>query len=95
MRVATMVAIMLIHTAPHAKKKSSPRRFDGLEENREVASTAGELTVLLLAGAAEAPFTPEVGRRCVRPDMTGEQRGGSNEYRSCALFVRRSVDVWL
>jgi hypothetical protein len=77
MRVATMVAIMLIHTAPHAKKKISPRRFDGLEENREVASMAGLLTVWL-AGEAEAPFAPEAGRRCVRPDMTGEQRGGSD-----------------
>jgi hypothetical protein len=53
------------------------------------------LTVLLAAGGAEAPFAPEAGRRCVRPDMTGEQRGGSDGYRSCgsvrASFCRRCV----
>ncbi len=67
MRVATMAAIMLIHTAPQLRKKISPRRLEGFAANSD------EAEAWLAAKGAEAEGTVGLAavavRRCVRPAM--------------------------
>ena len=59
MRVATMTAMMLIHTAPQPRKKISPRRLDALDEKYDVEGEEAEPEEAEPeAEAAEAPELP-------------------------------------
>lgn len=56
--VATMNAMMLIHTAPHPRKKISPRRFDAFELKYEEEGAAEEADAPELE--AEGTVSPAV-----------------------------------